>query len=170
MTGKMSFGRFIWPHNPEKIEILHQNKIKTELYPFLKSRTEIISEGPRIIKGSGRITGDDAMFYAAQLCALRKIPCAQRLCLPFFEPFFCVLKNLRVLASSEENAIIYEFEFIEEDTCENSPTFKKSVCVKKGESLYDISSRTGVSIDKLMLLNPSISDPFDIKLERVVTE
>lgn len=167
MTDKMKFGDFEWPHNPEKIQISYQNNISTTLFPFRKCKTEITAPGPRVVTGNGRFTGDDALFYASKLCNLKNLQAPKKLKLPLTEPFDCVLSKTVIFASASENAVLYEFEFIEADS-EEDTSLTHTVDVKKGDSVYSISARTGVSVDRLLKLNPAIRDPFNIPIEKVV--
>ncbi len=168
MTDKMSFGNFEWPYNPEKIQISYKNNISTTLFPFRKCKTEITAPGPRVVTGSGRFTGEDALFYASKLCNLKRLDTPQPLKLPLTEPFNCILAKTVIFASASENAVLYEFEFIETDTETEGSSSTRTVDVLKGDSVYSISARTGVSVDKIVYLNPAIRDPFDIKLSKVV--
>lgn len=79
---------------------------------------------------------------------------------------FLKKSNLKYLQKTKK--IIYKATF-KENQKEKLDTVKiTKTTVLKGENLFDISARTGISVEKLIEIN-NLKSPFDIEENREVT-
>lgn len=158
---KMRYNSFEWPSNPDNIKISCTALTSEYNMPFLKSTVKKICAKPRIISGSGYFFGESAEVFAERLKEEFDSPYPGLLFIPGFEPFFAVFSSLAVKKQSGDDSIYYEFQFSEGDTDKAELIAPSAECynAKPGESIYDISAKFGVSVEKLLKLNGWITNP-----------
>lgn len=162
MSLKMRFGDFVWPVNPEKIKTVNETQFSSTLLPFSTAFSEPTVLKPRRVTGSGSFNKETSLFYIEKLRILQKNCQAMMLVLPTAEEFECVLSSLSVYLN-EDMSVDYEFEFVEADTSKDSFVASGSTDVIGGETVYEICERTGITLQRLLALNPEIKDPYVIE-------
>ncbi len=115
----------------------------------------------RIIKGEGELEGKDCIEQYASLFSLQSEGGEGVLSLPVMEPVKAVFKSLKALAQVTPDRITYSFEFLE--TKSKAQPLQKIHIVKEGETLFDIAFDFGVSVDRLVKLNPYVKRPDELK-------
>ena len=152
-------------HNPGKLSISGKNRIREFVSPCCEADSRSTAGELRRISGEGEFTGADCI---AQYQALEKLQLNRKrakLVLPHMQPLYAYLKELAVTAGPLDGVLAYRFVFMEAQSPRRSPTGGQYyVTVSEGESLWDISYRFSVPIERLTALNPQI--PYIDELNR----
>ena len=88
--------------------------------------------------------------------------------IPYADTYDAFFEKIEFKISAKNEKIIYKATF-KENQKEKLDTVKiTKTTVLKGENLFDISARTGISVEKLIEIN-NLKSPFDIEENREVT-
>lgn len=164
----MRFRGFEWHHNPKEISFECDKTVNELSSPFLRSYIQSAGRKNMRILGSGELYGADCMRQFERLFELFAQSGAGVLSIPGLPAFFAVFESLKITARPKPDILLYSFAFREvmEKKSDGAPSF---CTMGEGETLWDISYRTGVSIDALMRLNPAFKRPDEcVKAARVV--
>ena len=161
--GKMSFKDFIFPINPRIIRISHQRIAAKADVPYGKSVVEDLGSKGRIISGEGEFCGEGCIRDFLRLREVMDRGGSGILYLPSQSPIRAVFEMLELTAADAENVISYSFRF--EECAENEVCQSEYIIDGDGiSSLWDISYRYNIGIDRLAALNDHIRRP-DIAVE-----
>ena len=156
--GKMSFGDFVFPNNPQQIRITRSRDISEQR---LMSDDSLVTENgrrPRHISGEGEFFGEDC---AAQFASLRER--FERggsgiLYIPSQRPMLAYFRELQMIAADIGRVIKYSFVFVEcSDGMKKSPVTRRIADGVK--CLWDYSFESGIDIGALIELNPDVKRP-----------
>lgn len=117
---KMQYRSFVWPNNPHTYRETFSREAKFRTTDGVTSFVGM-SEGRRVITGSGVFFGEDAY---AQFKLLREefLEGTQGLLThPVWGSCFCNLTELTLTQEPKENCVSYSFAFIESDKEGNIP-------------------------------------------------
>ena len=154
----MRYKGFTFICNPMSLEITRNNNVITYIKPLSGSEKAELCPECRVIKGKGEFNGKDCIEQYERLCKLQAQGGAGVLSLPVAEPMRAYFKKLVADADTTPDKICYSFEFVEAENfyMNNTP---KLHAVAEGETLFDIAFNYGVSVDSLVMLNPSVRRP-----------
>ena len=157
----MKYKNFIWPHNPSTIDITVARDLKEAKIPFKGSSIQDFGQEKRIISGRGQFFGDDCMTQFERLFLVFKQGGAGYLSLPGMDSFFALFKDLKLTGGSMPNVVNYNFEFWEELTTSVTGADLQDdfYTVLEGDTLWSIAANFDVSIDTLLVLNPTVKSP-----------
>ena len=124
---------------------------------------------PKIIKGRGSFTGENAFFQFSELEKLLNDRTSGVLLISGIAPCCATFEKLTMLGQPSKDTIDYEFTFVEDIGEIGSDTGESCyVLLARGQNLWHISSIHNVSIENLMLLNPTIPTPWEVNQGDVV--
>lgn len=159
---RMRFNDFIFPSNPERIEVFASTNLKSSAVLNKNSEVSNISVNPIIVKGAGEFYGERALEYCLQLQHFLKQKRSGILLLPSESGFNMYLTEFAFERNAKKNCVTYSFKFTEDcgDKSEHRAFYKTTAL--DGENAFDIADRCGVSVDIIMQKN-GFKSPFDIK-------
>ncbi len=157
-----TYKNFTLPENPEDISINKSKNINTRSLPGAGSAVDEISGNAAVINVSGRLYGEDREVLAAKLSALHDEYGAGALYLPGGEFFYAYFSQLKLKRNAAQSCIFYELIFVEDEIHKNALAQPDSVIALSGENAFDIASRCGVPVERIVEKN-SLKTPFDIE-------
>lgn len=159
---KMSYRGFCFNANPKTVKAVMKKETEVTLFPFKHGRCREGAQAPITVEGSGSFFGENARAQAQALLSVFKRRGAAYLFSPVLFPIKAVFTSLEFSLDAPKNRIDYRFSFVQESS-EKSGSFDFGYTLaEKGENLFDISSRTGVSIESIIDLN-GFETPFSVK-------
>ncbi|MCH5299569.1 MAG: LysM peptidoglycan-binding domain-containing protein [Ruminococcus sp.] len=152
----MRYKGYAWEHNPQTLKICSHRSLSEQGVAGGSSVVRDFGERSRVITGSGRIAGDDCISKFAQLVALQNQSDSGILLLPDVAPFYAFFRSIELDCDPTPELITYKFEFVEDLSRARTEGEKSYHTVSKDETLWDISYRYGVEIERLAELNPEV--------------
>lgn len=155
----MRFGGHSLHHNPYKLVVESDSHIRTLRMPYSEPDCESLGRKPRVISGEGELYGADCLAQYRELERLQREQYRGKLVLPHIKPFYAYLKEVALIAEPVENVVKYRFVFTEAQSPRRETRGLIDYVTKsEGETLWDIGTRYGVTVDRLVELNPQIAD------------
>ena len=160
----MQYKNYVWPRNPERINVTLENNIKDIELPKNASVLQFYGRKKRIVNGTGNFVGEDCFNNFKTLFDLFKksVNKSEYLCIPNIEPFLAVFKDLKLIGEPSPDLVTYNFTFWEdtENIYENEINTKTNYYIADGsETLWDIAIIYDIAIEELLKLNDFIKDP-----------
>lgn len=154
----MRFKGVEWHHNPREITFSADKQINEHKAPFGKSYIQNTGRKNMLIKGEGELYGEDCTDQFARLLALFKSGGCGVLAIPGLGSFYAVFESLKLEGKPRSDVLTYSFVFREvmEKSADIAPT---EYTAAEGETLWDVSYRFGIVIDKLVALNRDVKRP-----------
>ncbi len=161
ILAKMKFGDFEWPRNPLSIKVTNEySHTGAVVYGKGKKIGDAIREFV-VYSGKGEFAGADCLEQYKRLQREFDLGKEQLLTLPGAHPVFACFSSLQVEGEVTPDLLTYSFKFVREANEENeAKSSEYTTC--DGETLFDIAHKTGVSVQKLVELNPQIKRPDEI--------
>lgn len=158
----MSFKSHIWTYNPSKVKFLSRKEIVEQKIPMGKNILQNFGRNSRVISGEGYLFGEDCFSQYDALWKVHKEETSGLLTIPKFSVMYGYFTNLEIVGEPTENLISYKFTFVEDmESIDNE--YSPSFCyVNSGESLWDISRKYNISVEKLLGLNLWVKNPFSL--------
>ena len=149
----MRFKGVQWHHNPREIVFECEKHINELHAPFGRSYVQDAGRRNRLIKGEGELYGADCREQFARLYELFQSGGSGVLAIPGLCAVHAVFEELRLTGYARPDVLTYRFVFREmmEMTEEQTQT---SYTPAQDETLWDVSCRFGIVIDRLVALNP----------------
>lgn len=154
----MRFKGVQWHHNPREIVFECEKHINELHAPFGRSYVQDAGRRNRLIKGEGELYGADCREQFARLYELFQSGGSGVLAIPGLCAVHAVFEELRLTGYARPDVLTYRFVFREmmEMTEEQTQT---SYTPARDETLWDVSCRFGIVIDRLVALNPWLRRP-----------
>lgn len=154
----MRFKGVQWHHNPREIVFECEKHINELHAPFGRSYVQDAGRRNRLIKGEGELYGADCREQFARLYELFQSGGNGVLAIPGLCAVHAVFEELRLTGYARPDVLTYRFVFREmmEMTEEQTQT---SYTPAQDETLWDVSCRFGIVIDRLVALNPWLRRP-----------
>lgn len=166
---KLKFRSYVFPHNPKKLTVEYSKNLKVFRPPLKTAVIQNLGDDFRVVKGVGEFYGDDAFVQFIKLSDEFGSPGTGILTLPGFDPFYAEFRSLSLNGEAGEGVIGYSFEFWEIQSQKVAVSGGLSSWnAAEGENLWTISAATGVSVERLLALNPFIKNPFDVSAGKEV--
>lgn len=160
IISNMRFDSFEWDNNPLNISISYSRRMT---YQNFYRGCYVCEAGSdlKVIKGKGEFAGKGCIKQYETLCRLFEKGRKGLLTLPFAQPFFAYFAEFAVEGDVTPDLIKYTFEFIEAESSEGKDKAAVHI-VAEGETLFDIGYVYGVSVEKLVELNPFVKRPDEL--------
>ena len=178
----MRFKDYTWPHNPEVYVVERQRRLAVHPVPFGRCVIQDLGSGYQVLRGEGVFAGENAYEQFRQLAAVFREGGSGLLVHPVWQTERAWFASLTVTEEPLPDYVRYRFEFWEDwngydggltqvDVGNAAQTGGTSSAgtdtgaetavylVKKGDTLWGIAKRHGVSLTALIAANPQIKNP-----------
>lgn len=169
ILSSMSFDGFTWEFNSKYLTFSHLSSVNSVNYPYGGSTLQDFGKKNCVIEGKGYFVGNYCTDMYNKLKNKFYISKTGVLILPGFPPIKAFFNKLVLNGEPKPDILEYEFEFIEisdEYLEAASLNFSESTdgknirkIIPNGETLWDLSYKYGINIDKLIAFNPQIRRP-----------
>jgi hypothetical protein len=157
----MSYKSYVWPFNPEKLQIEYARKIKQISLPFSGSVLQDLGCEKRVVTGKGEFVGSGCMAEFSRLAAVFDEEGGGTLRMPGMAPFTAAFSALKMVGEAQPDCVSYEFTFLEDAAVSDKTSVTETgiyVCTG-GESLWSVANLFSTTVDKLKALNPMVQWP-----------
>ncbi|MCI9156786.1 MAG: LysM peptidoglycan-binding domain-containing protein [Lawsonibacter sp.] len=176
----MRFRSYTWPHNPRVYSIDYHRMVSAHKLPFGLYQLQDLGRTNRVMKGEGEFVGEGAYGQFGQLANTFYAEGPGLLVHPLWQASNAYFVALRLEQEPRPDYVRYSFEFWEENeqcsgvatrvidvvqagggTGETSAPSPQAVWhrVVKGDTLWALAQRYGLSLAELIALNPQIKNP-----------
>lgn len=171
----MRYRDFVWPHNPRVYSIDYERRMTVNKVPFGTYYLQDLGRSRRVMKGEGEFVGKDAYAQFGQLANTFYKEGPGLLIHPLWQAANAYFVALRLEQEPRPDYVRYSFEFWESiDTY--SGTVKdltvaagaaaqsgsggvRRYTVQRGDTLWALAERYGLTLARLVELNPQIKNP-----------
>lgn len=177
----MRYKDYTWPHNPEVYTVERQRRLVVHQIPFGQCIIQDLGGMYRVLRGEGVFAGEGAYDQFQQLAAVFQEGGAGLLVHPVWKTERAWFASLQVTEEPLPDYVRYSFEFWEdwsgydgalkeinvsgklpqEDVAAGESAVAETAIyvVRKGDTLWGIAKRCGVSLTALVAANPQIKNP-----------
>ncbi len=158
---RLKYKDYAFPKNPKSIVITSSKHLSENKINGYRTQTTEICKNPCNITVSGEIT-QNINEETEKLKKLQNEKNSGFLQIPYADTYDAFFEKIEFKISANSEKVIYNAVF-RENQKEKLDTVKiTKTTVLKDENLFDISARTGVSVENLIEIN-NLKSPFDIK-------
>ena len=173
----MRYKNYTWPHNPRVYSIDYRRTMAVNKTPFNGYQLQDLGLSHRVMEGEGEFMGEGAYAEFQRLASVFYDQGPGLLVHPLWQAANTYFVALRLEQAPRPDYVRYSFEFWEESgqysglatkVTETSGGAAKPAQtgaqaayhrVVKGDTLWALSKRYGVSLTELIALNPQIKNP-----------
>lgn len=174
----MRYKSFVWPHNPRVYSITFERKMAVHKVPFGRYHLQSLGLTRRVLRGEGEFVGEDAYEKFGELASVFYDDTPGVLIHPVWVTTTAWFVDLKVEQEPRPDYVKYSFEFWEvygaetvsltaqgltagTDGGETGTSGGQQVwhTVARGDTLWALANRYGVSVDEIVGLNSNISNP-----------
>lgn len=177
----LKYKDYTWPVNPETYTLRFEKNTAIHRYPYTNiSEIDDLGVKPREISGEGEFIGEGAYEEFKKLANVFYKKGPGPLTHPIWQISNAVFNRLELAQEPIPDYVKYYFGFIEDtrrdakvqekkqtastNNGNNKPQSQqnakpKTYSVKKGDTMWAIAKRNGMSLDQLVKKNPQIKNP-----------
>ena len=173
----MRYKSYTWPHNPRVYSIDYERKMAVHKTPFGLFRLQDLGRTNRIMEGEGEFVGQGAYALFGQMANVFYDGGPGLLVHPLWQAANAYFVSLRLEQEPRPDYVRYSFTFWEDDswytglaTKELAETYSGGSQsssgsgasyhqVVKGDTLWGLAQRYGLTLTELIALNPQIKNP-----------
>ena len=174
----MRYKDYVWPYNPETCAVTWERRIVPQKIPFGGYCLQDMGLTCRVMRGEGTFTGPGAYEEFQKLSAVFRSDGPGLLVHPVWQTASAYFASLELQEEPLPDYVRYTFVFWEQESTSvglipvpvetaavsgggsGSTDGKKAVyTVRKGDTLWGISNRYGVTLGSLIEQNPQIKNP-----------
>ena len=176
----MRYKDYTWPHNPKVYSVERQRRLVVHQIPYGRCVIQDLGGMYRVLRGEGVFAGDGAYEQFRKLAAVFQEDGPGLLVHPVWQTERARFASLQVTEEPLPDYVRYRFEFWEDwsgyeggltevDVSETQPNEMAEskqenreatvYIVKKGDTLWGIAKRCGVTLTALIEANPQINNP-----------
>lgn len=176
----MRYKDYTWPHNPKVYSVERQRRLVVHQIPYGRCVIQDLGGMYRVLRGEGVFAGDGAYEQFRKLAAVFQEDGPGLLVHPVWQTERARFASLQVTEEPLPDYVRYRFEFWEDwsgyeggltevdvsETQTNEMAESKQenreatvYIVKKGDTLWGIAKRCGVTLTALIEANPQIKNP-----------
>lgn len=176
----MRYKDYTWPHNPKVYSVERQRRLVVHQIPYGRCVIQDLGGMYRVLRGEGVFAGEGAYEQFRKLAAVFQEDGPGLLVHPVWQTERARFASLQVTEEPLPDYVRYRFEFWEDwsgyeggltevdvsETQTNEMAESKQenreatvYIVKKGDTLWGIAKRYGVTLTALIAANPQIKNP-----------
>lgn len=177
----MRYKNYTWPHNPETFVVEYRRQMAAHKIPLGGCVLQDLGVNCRILLGEGEFAGPGAYEEFKALSAVFQEPGAGMLTHPVWRTDRAYFVSLSVTEEPRPDYVRYSFAFWEDDSgydggltenndgrtwlgsglaaSEETHGAGRVYTVKRGDTLWGIARRCGVTLSSLIAANPQIKNP-----------
>ncbi len=176
----MRYKNYVWPHNPRVYSIEYERVMAENKVPYGLYHLQDLGRTRRVMRGEGEFAGPDAYAQFGALANVFYDPGAGELIHPLWQTASAHFVELTLRQEPRADYVSYSFTFWEdleyydavlrpENSGQQTAAADRLVHrVVKGETLWGLSKRYGVTVEHLLELNPQIKNPSRIQVGQEV--
>lgn len=166
---QMKFGEYTFMHNPKTLTVYNKISGGSVVMPYCGSRYEAVALDNALIRGKGVITGSGCFERLLSLLEMLRRGESALLSVSPLPAVRAVLTSLEYTLAPKENTVEISFEFTSCSSCESSENeIPHSVIAAEGETLWDISYKYSVAVERLLQLNTFVKRPDILEKGQVI--
>lgn len=178
----MRYKDYVWPHNPRVYTIDYGRTMAENKVPYGLYHLQDLGRRHRIMRGEGEFAGPDAYAQFGALANVFYSPGAGMLIHPLWQAAKAYFVELKLKQEPRPDYVSYSFVFWEDleyydsalrqetdyETQNGAQTGTLIHKVVKGDTLWGLSKRYGVTLEQILQLNPQIKNPSLIRVGQEV--
>ena len=168
----MRFKNFVWPHNPRIYSMDYERKMAVSKLPFGRYVLQDLGQTNRIMAGEGEFVGEGAYEQFGRLANAFYDPGPGQLIHPVWQMASAHFVSLRLEQEPRSDYVRYSFVFWEDGEAQGKVKKVSAVgeesaegaspvyhTVVRGDTLWALAGQYGLSLAKLLELNPGMKNP-----------
>ena len=175
----MRYKSYTWPHNPRVYSIDFQRAVALHKVPFGRYQLQDLGMGHRVMEGEGEFAGPGAYVEFQKLACIFYEDGPGLLVHPLWQAANTYFVSLRAEQAPRPDYVRYSFAFWEENSFysglavpaggedrqgtaqsqSGTGTQPRWHTVARGDTLWALAGRYGLSLAELVALNPQIKNP-----------
>ncbi|MBQ3557446.1 MAG: LysM peptidoglycan-binding domain-containing protein [Oscillospiraceae bacterium] len=178
----MRYKDYVWPHNPKVYTIDYERQMAVDKVPFGLYHLQDLGRTRRVMRGEGEFVGKDAYAQFGALANVFYKEGAGPLIHPLWQAANAYFVELTLKQEPRPDYVSYSFTFWEEldvydgklkleekrESGQTESVDRVIHKVVKGDTLWAIAKRYGVTMEQLLKRNPDIKNPNLIRVGQEV--